>query len=274
MWTITGFADEVGDDFAEQLDLMAKINVKFIEFRSAWGVRVLDLDDDQLRQAKQMLDDAGVQVSAVGTDLGKIKITDDFGPHLERTKHACEVARFLGADALRGFSFFIPEGESADDYRDEVLSRLHQMVEVCEQAGINYLHENEKDIYGDIPARCADLRAEISSPNFSLILDPANYVQCDVHPFEAYQQLKDDIIYVHVKDALFADDSVVPAGEGDGQWPQIIDALNADGYDGFFSIEPHLGAYNEYGADTGPELWQKAHDSFVALLDERGIAHG
>lgn len=273
MWTITGFADEVDNDFATQLELLNEIDVHFVEFRSAWGVRVLDLDDEQLRQAKQLLDEAGIAVSALGTDLGKIKITDDFAPHLERTKHACEVAKFFGTESLRGFSFFIPEGANADDYRPEVLSRMQQMIEVCEQAGINYLHENEKDIYGDIPQRCADLRAELNSPNFSLILDPANYVQCDVHPFEAYTQLKDDITYVHVKDALFADDSVVPAGEGDGQWPQIIDALNEDGYDGFFSIEPHLGAYNEYGADTGPELWKKAHASFVSMLDQRSIAH-
>ena len=34
---------------------------------------------------------------------------------------------------------------------------------------------------------------------------------------------------------------VVPAGEGDGQVRETVKALAADGFDGFFSMEPHLG---------------------------------
>ena len=85
MWALTGFADEVSHDFAEQLDLMQKLGIKHIEMRSAWGTKVLDLTPDQRKQAKQMLDDAGIKLSAVGSDLGKIQIGDPFEAHLERS---------------------------------------------------------------------------------------------------------------------------------------------------------------------------------------------
>ena len=70
----------------------------------------------------------------IGSDLGKIGIEDPFEPHLERTRHAIDVAHFFGAPYIRIFSFFIPEGADADGYRDEVLRRTRAMVEVALEA--------------------------------------------------------------------------------------------------------------------------------------------
>ena len=50
-------------------------------------------------------------------------------------------------------------------------------------------------------------------------------------------------------------------------------ALAADGFDGFFSMEPHLGTYNEYGALSGPENFTRATRAFTAILDSEGIEY-
>ncbi len=63
--------------------------------------------------------------------------------------------------------------------------------------------------------------------------------------------------YVHVKDAL-ADGKVVAAGEGVARWPELLRRLRADGYDGFFSLEPHLVAMGQYGGFSGPDLFRRA----------------
>lgn len=271
MWTITGFADEVSDDFAAQLDLMGQLGVRFIELRSAWGTRVLDLTDAELRRVKTMLDDAGIAVSALGTDLGKISVNDDFGPHVDRCRRAMDVASYLETDALRGFSFFIPDGDDPDRHRDLVVDRLGQFVALAEDAGLRYLHENENQIYGDQPQRCADLAAQLGRHGFGLIFDPANYVQCGVRPVsEAYPVVRDHTVYVHIKDARFSDGSVCPAGHGDGELPELLAALGADGYDGFFSIEPHLGAHDAFGGRSGPQLWTTAHSALIDLLRSSG----
>lgn len=271
MWTITGFADEVATDFAAQLDAMGALGVRFIELRSAWGTRVLDLSDAQVRQVKTMLDDAGIAVSALGTDLGKISVTDDFGPHLDRMRRAADVAFFLETTDLRGFSFFIPPGDDPAQHRGLVGDRLAQLVQIAHDEGIRYLHENEKGIYGDTPQRCAELAAQLSPHAFRLILDPANYVQCGVRPLEeAYPLVREATVYLHAKDAL-ADGTVCPVGHGDGQWPELLATLQADGYDGFISVEPHLGAHDAFGGHSGPELWATAHRALIGQLDQAGI---
>lgn len=96
-------------------------------------------------------------------------ITDDFEPHLDLFKHTVEIAKILNVNYIRIFSFFIPEGEDPLKYRDEVIKRMKQFVEIAEEAGIILLHENEKDIYGDTPERCLDLFKTINSENLKAV---------------------------------------------------------------------------------------------------------
>ncbi|MGO4957847.1 sugar phosphate isomerase/epimerase family protein [Luteococcus sp. Sow4_B9] len=274
MWTLTGFADEIADDFGEQLALLKELDVKYIEFRSAWGQNILLLDQAQREKAKAMLDEAGIKVSSIGSPIGKIQITDDFEPHLEAMKHAVHVAHFFEAPNIRIFSFFIPEGDDPDSHRDEVIRRMKAITEIAEAGGVTLLHENEKDIYGDIPRRCVDVIESVGSDHLKAILDPANYVQVGVKPFdEAYPMIRPHLAYMHLKDAVANTPDVVPVGEGDGQVPAILHALNESGYDGFLSIEPHLGDYTEFGAMSGPDLWTKAHTALVELLKAEGVEY-
>jgi sugar phosphate isomerase/epimerase len=274
MWTLSGFSDEIDKDFATQCEVVTGLGLKYIEIRSAWGTNILDLDADQLADVQRILAEHGLQVSSIGSPIGKIKITDDFGPHLERMRHAADVARLLQAPYLRLFSFFIPEGEDPDDHRDEVITRMRAIADVAEQAGVIAVHENEKGIFGDIPRRCLDLVTTVDSPNLKLAWDPANYVQCGVKPFsEGYAELRPHTVYVQIKDALFADSSVVVAGAGDGEVPETVRALREDGFDGFFSLEPHLATQDSLGGFSGADLWIQAHAAFTDILRSEGIAY-
>ena len=75
------------------------------------------------------------------------------------------------------------------------------------------------------------------------MFDPANFIQCGVRPAEAMPKLKDHIAYMHIKDALLADGSVVPCGKGDGRLAELLGqmALRADGM--VLSLEPHLAVF-------------------------------
>ena len=277
MWKLSGFADEISNDLDEQIALFDTLGIRHVEFRSAWGTKVLDLTDEQLETAKQKLDAAGIRLSSVGSDLGKIQITDPFDAHLDRARHGVEVAKFFDSPYIRMFSFFMPEGADPTPYRDEVMARTRAMVELAEAGGITLLHENEKDIFGDIPERVIDLITTIDSPNYRAIFDPANYVQCGVKPFdEAYPKVRELTDYVHCKDALAPagpDDlgKVVPSGEGDGQFRELFAALRQSGYQGFFSIEPHLGDFDAFGGLCGPDLWTDAVNAVTKLFAELGV---
>lgn len=274
MWTLSGFADEIADDFETQLQTVSGLGLKYIEFRSAWGTNILDLTDEQLAQAKELLAKYDLQVSSIGSPIGKIFIDEDFAPHLERAKHAVDVANYFGAPFIRIFSFFIREGANADDFRDEVMRRMAALAEVAAAGNVVLLHENEKDIFGDIPRRVVDILQTVNSPALRAAWDAANYVQVGVVPFdEGWAQVRPFLAYMQIKDAVAATGEVVPAGEGDGQMLQTIRALVADGFDGFFSLEPHLGSAHALGGFSGPELWTKAHAAFTGMLKSEGIAY-
>jgi sugar phosphate isomerase/epimerase len=238
------------------------------------GSNILDLDAGQLSKLQETLAEYELKVSSIGSPIGKIFIDDEFPPHLERMRHAVEVAEILEAPYIRIFSFFVPEGTDPDSRRDEVLTRMSALADAAADSDVILVHENEKDIYGDIPRRCVDIVTAVSSPKLQLAWDPANFVQVGVRPFtEGYAMLRPHVGYIQIKDALLADGTVVAAGAGDGEVVETIRALRADGFDGFFSLEPHLGEYTEFGALSGPELFIKAWKAFTDILTSEGIQY-
>jgi len=275
VWTLTGFADEISPELGVQLDTLAAEGMRFLELRGVWGKNVLKLDDAEIARVKGALRERGVGVSSIGSPIGKIGIGDDFAPHLADFRRALAVAAELAAPFIRIFSFFMPEGDDPASHREAVLDRLGQLVRAAEGSGVTLLHENEKEIYGDTPGRCLDLLRSIDSPIFRAAWDPANFVQCGVRPHrEGYAELRPYIAYVHVKDSILATRQVVPAGEGDGELRETIAALHASGFDGFFSLEPHLQAGGKCGGFSGPELFRTAAQAFKGVLGEQGIAWG
>lgn len=274
MWTLSGFIDEISSDFSEQCAVAAGLGLRYVEVRSAWGAGVLEWDDDQLASAQTTMATHGLAVSSIGSPIGKIFVDEDFEPHLARAGRAAEVARTLGAPFIRIFSFFIRPGDDPATHRDEVLRRMSALATVAEDADVILVHENEKEIYGDTPARCVDLLESVGSPHLRATWDPANFVQVGVRPFtEGYAALRPYLDYMQIKDAHAADGSVTVAGDGDGEVVETLRALRADGFDGFFSLEPHLGDVHAFGGFSGPELFTRAHDAFTALLTSEGIDH-
>jgi sugar phosphate isomerase/epimerase len=273
MWTLTGFADEISPELDEQLDTLADESIRFVELRSVWNKNVLDLTDDEVEKVGAAMSERGIGVSSIGSPIGKVPITEDFAPHLERFRRALHVAKVLDAPYVRVFSFFIPTGEDPSVYRDEVLGRMGTLAKEAEYAGVVLVHENEKEIYGDIPSRCLDNLTRGDSPALRAAWDAANFVQCGVdHPYqEGYDSLRPYVEYVHVKDALAGSGTVVPAGEGDGEIRETISALHASGFDGFFSLEPHLASSGTYSGFSGPALFSRAAGAFKDLLRQQEI---
>lgn len=274
MWTLSGFADEISPDLQEQCEVLGRLGLTHLEFRSAWDVNVLDLDPQQLDRAAQMLAEHDLKVSAIGSPIGKIYIDEDFDAHLQRAQHAVDVAHHFGAKYIRIFSFFIRPGEDPDDHRDEVLRRMRALADLARAGDVVMLHENEKGIYGDIPRRCLDIVESVDSPHLRVAWDAANFVQVGVRPHtEAFAMLRPYLEYVQIKDAHLDTGEVVAAGRGDGEVAETIRALRDDGFEGFFSLEPHLSKAHELGGFSGPDLFTEAWQAFTDLLKAEGIEY-
>ncbi len=237
--TITGFADEIDQSFDRQLEALREFGVRWLELRAADGVNVSDFTPQKLREVKEKLDAAGIRVSSVGSPIGKIGVGEDFAPHLDKLKRTLEIQKELDAPYLRMFSFYMPKDQDPADFRGPVLERLESMVQEARRWDAVLLHENEKGIYGDGASRCLDIMRTLSCENFRAVFDFANFVEVGQPTWEAYQQLKPYIEYIHVKDADGMR-KIVPAGQGKGQVREIIADLAQGGWRGFLSLEPHL----------------------------------
>jgi sugar phosphate isomerase/epimerase len=269
---LSGFADEISPDLDAQLAVLAELSIRHLELRSAWSVNVADLDDAQVARIGRALDGAGVAVSAIGSPIGKIPVEAPLAPELDRLRRIADIAGSLGTSLVRVFSFFVPAGRGADEFRGPVLDRMAALAGIAEERGLVLAHENEKEIYGDRPERCAEIITTVDSPALRATFDAANFVQCGVAPHtEAYPLLAPHLEYLQVKDALAATGQVVPAGQGDGQVRLTLAALAESGFAGFVSLEPHLAVAGRFGGFSGPEDFTRAASALKGLLADLGM---
>jgi len=275
MIRLSAFADEISPDLEEQIAVLSSEKVRFLDLRGVWNTNVLDLSDQQVTRVKETLDAHGIGVAAIGSPIGKVPIDSSFNEHLHLFERAITVAQALQTPYIRIFSFYPPAASDRGavnpaEYRDEVLRRLREMTARARAAAVILLHENEKDIYGDTIARCVDLLQGINDAHFQAVFDPANFIQCGQTPYpDAYEAVRPWLRYVHVKDAR-SDGSVVPAGEGVSHWPELLQRLRADGYDGFLSLEPHLALAGQYQGFSGPDLFRRASQALQQMLQAMG----
>ena len=150
---------------------------------------------------------------------------------------------------------------------------MRALADVAERENLVLLHENEKGIYGDTPARVLDVIESVGSAALRVAWDNANYVQVGVKPFtDGYASLRPYLEYLQVKDAIASTGQVVPAGEGDGQLLETVTALRDSGYTGFASLEPHLTAVDARGGFSGPEAFGRAARAFATLTNGIGVS--
>ena len=243
MWNIniSGFADEISANIDEQFEGLKSIGLKFFEPRNISGTSIGAINKEQAKELKMKMDANGIKASSIGSPIGKIDISDA-DKHVELLKSVVETAKILECDKIRCFSFF-----NAYNERNAVMENLHKMAEYAEKNDILLLHENEKEIYGDTIERVEDIFATIKSDNFKAVFDAANFIQCGENPNDAFLRVFDNIRYMHIKDAK-KDGTVVPAGSGEADYKMILKKLYDTNYNGFLSLEPHLGSFEGLAA--------------------------
>lgn len=260
---LSALGDEAAGPIAEQCAALRELGLAHIEVRASAGRILVDSGPEVAAEAAEAIAAAGLRVSAYASPLGKVAVDSDLEDHRRRFGRALDVARRLGTDGIRLFTFRMPEG-TWQRHRDTVLREMAFLAREAERARVRLLVENERGIYGDVPERCLDVVRAVGSPALRLLFDPANFIQCGAVPYpDAWELLRPHVAYVHIKDARRQDGQVTPAGEGDGRLPEFLRALAASGYDGFLSLEPHL---------RGEDRMGRAVRALRAVLAAEGLA--
>ncbi|MGE5248606.1 MAG: sugar phosphate isomerase/epimerase family protein, partial [Bacteroidota bacterium] len=124
----------------------------------------------------------------------------------------------------------------------EILNCLRLAAERAFASGIVLAVENEDGFWADTGARTADVVRAVNHPSLGINWDPGNAFFAGDEPYPTgYSAVRGLVRHVHFKDALKGPDGVLRyCASGQVDWSGQIDALAADGYEGFVSIETHI----------------------------------
>ena len=261
----TGFADEAATGIDGQIEATLKLGWKNIECRSIDNVNLHDLTEEKFEEVCGKLADAGIAVNCFGSTVANWQrpVFDEAGWQLsvEQLKRALVRMKKLDCKIIRGMSF-LGAYERPDAFDPEVeawvFPRVRELVKMCEDAGVMYGHENCRNYGGMSYKHTLKLIEAVDNPAFTLIFDTGNPVFNIDHSsgknegkyqnsLEFYSNVKEFISYVHIKDVRLEFDEkgekkeiYTFPGEGNGCVKEIVTDLIANGYDGGFSMEPHM----------------------------------
>ncbi len=243
--------DEISNDLDHALDVCESMDVRTVELRTVGDTNVVSHDMESLARIKALLDRRGFDVCAVAAPLFKCHLHGDGAPRgdthsavpasrekqwglLERS---FEVARLLGTDLVRAFSFWrVPDPRSV---RGEVAAVLAEAAGRAGAAGVRLTLENEHECNVATGAEAGWMLARIPPPAFGAIWDPGNEARMGSSPYpEGYGHVRGRILHVHLKD-VDVEGGWTKVGTGVIHYPGQLRALAEGGYAGALSLETH-----------------------------------
>lgn len=242
------FSDEVSQDLDRAIALAKEFNLDGLEIRSVWNKPPDQLDENDAAKLRAALDDAGLVCYSIASPFFKCDLNsqEEYKQHLDILRRCIRLAKTLGTNCVRGFTFWRQPSPTFEEARDTIIRKFREPVSIIEGEGIYLVIENESSTYVASGVKLRNLIADIGSPRIRITWDPCNCLfdpSCERPYPEGYEAAKEFIRLVHVKDAVKVRSERiaehVPVGEGDAGLRELFSRLKRDEYDGFLSLETH-----------------------------------
>jgi L-ribulose-5-phosphate 3-epimerase len=255
---IAAITDEFSPTLSEAIPVMKEIGMTAAELRVVNGKNVMDLSEDELKQTRDQLQEAGLPVISLASPLLKCILPN--GPNLDSrfehdvfaSKHmyedqprlaerAIQLAHFFGAQIIRVFSYWRTiEPEACTD---AIVQALTDLATLAEKESLIIGLENEHACNVGTASEAKRILELLPSPYLQLVWDPANALVAGEDPVPGgYASLpKERIVHVHAKDCHIEGDKPIwgPLGTRSIRWKEQISSLLADNYKGYISLETH-----------------------------------
>jgi L-ribulose-5-phosphate 3-epimerase len=241
---IAAVTDEFSPDLVTALGPMAEIGMKSAELRVVFGKNILDLSEEELTRAEQILQTRGFQVISIASPLLKCELPDS-PPLDERFQHdvfasthafadqetdaerAFDIAKRFGAKIVRVFSYW--RTVEPEKCFERIVAALAELSERASERDLIIGLENEPACNVGTAAEAARVLQALRHPNLKVVWDPANALVAGENPFpDGYRMLPADrIIHVHAKDCQVRDHMPEwrPLGTGSVDWKGQIAAV-------------------------------------------------
>ncbi|MCL1817860.1 MAG: sugar phosphate isomerase/epimerase [Spirochaetaceae bacterium] len=259
---LTGFADEAADSLEGQIKATRALGWENIEARSINGKNIHDIPEEEFGKTLCALEEAGIHINCFGSTLANwgTPVDGPFEDTIATVERAISRMKRCKTRLIRIMSYAVlcdKEGRALDDQKEEErFRRLREIVRRFTDEGITPVHEN-CHTYGGMGIAHAKRLLE-NVPGLKLVFDTGNppltpdFEKPFPYPvqdsWQFYTSLRPHIAYVHIKDGFLrpaergrpAEEVYTFPGEGRGCVEQIVKDLFATGYDGGFSMEPHM----------------------------------
>jgi len=255
---IAAITDEFSQDLEIAVRSMREVGMTAAELRMVFGKNIIDLTDEELDRARQVVGGQGLEIISIASPLLKCvlpnapevdaRFQQDMFAAIHKyedqprlTERAFAIAKRMGARIVRVFSYW----RTVEPQRcfERVVIALRDLAEKAAKHDLIIGLENEHACNIATAAETAKVLAAIDHPNLKVVWDPANAYVSGEKPFpDGYRLLPvSRIVHVHAKDCRVHDHKPDwgPLGECDIDWKGQIRALANDGYRGYISLETH-----------------------------------
>ena len=274
----SGIADEAGVGIDVQIRATQTLGWSNIEARNVEVAgfpkgNIHDIPDAAFDVLVDKLAAAGIRINCFGSAIGNWakKIDEPFDSSLAEARRAIPRMRRLGTRLIRVMSFAIRDHE--DQMAEERFRRMNELTKMFLDAGIQPVHENCMNYGGMGWPFMLELLERV--PGLKVVFDTGNPIFNDDRskpkpypkqdPWEFYTHVKEHIVHVHIKDAVWDpsrnDATYTYPGEGHGKVAEVLADLLGGGYDGGLSIEPHLAVVFHDASVQSPA--ERQFDTYV-----------
>jgi L-ribulose-5-phosphate 3-epimerase len=255
--------DEFPPDLETAVQAMSEIGMTGAELRVIFGKNILDLTDEEVLRAKEIVNAKGMEVVSLSSPLLKCVLPDAppvdsrFQHDVFASRHTIEdqprltdrafrTAHLTGAKIIRVFSYW--RTVTPEKNFDRIVEALGCLAQNAQKEDLIIGLENEGACNIATGAETARVLEAVNHPNLKVVWDPANAILSGETPFpDGYNKIARHIVHVHAKDCYVVDGIKPlfgPVGTCAVDWKGQIAALLADGYSGYISLETHWGGPN------------------------------
>ena len=279
--------DEVGQDFGRACEVIAhEFGLEWIELRGMWNKNLLNLDANEIAEARRILEKYKLRVTDIASPLFKVdwpgapkskfspkaaQFNADFTFEQQREvfDRSIALAKAFQTDRVRCFDFWRLEDPAR--FRAGMNERLLTDALLAGKQGVTLLLENEPACNTATAAEAAKVLDAVKTEYLLLNWDPGNAASRGEIPYpDGYALLpKERIGHCHCKDVTKKADSKeyewAAIGHGLIDWRGQFAALKHDGYKLGVSLETHWR-----GAGTPEESTRQSWAGMKDALQNAG----
>jgi sugar phosphate isomerase/epimerase len=199
-----------------------------------------ELEPDFVNEMKKQADAAGMRIVSVHPFSSALENTCIFGEYQRRYDDYIGLyQKHFQAAAMLGAKFVVIHGALARQKRDipkeHYFERFASLIELGKKEGITVCQENVVRFLSEDLEFLKEMRSALGD-DFKMVFDIKQARRSGYSPFEVLDEMKNEIVHVHISDSNSEFDCL-PPGRGNFDFGRLFDELGKANYQGDYIIE-------------------------------------